>query len=284
MIAPGRPRSTRSRWTPKRWTSTPSIVSSTPGCPSAAWILRTTVAVPSARQSIARSACFISGRARPVTRGVVVVAAARGDPPPVELGQRLDEGVDRGAADLVAVEAALAGVAGAERARRPDVTGVDVARRPPGPSRPTRPCRARRPSPATTARGRRAGPGCTIRQRWFAQIDSGMNRFRNGQTISSGWCWPTAASICSGDETTATATLVARARSRAISARWLRLLWADTRKRIRSGDAAGRSGDSPRSGFGRSRRTSPIRDVELTHQSSAAASIDLNSTLRTACR
>ena len=30
------------------------------------------------------------------------------------------------------------------------------------------------------------GPGWTTRQRWFFQIDSGMNAFRNGHTISSG--------------------------------------------------------------------------------------------------
>ena len=69
MIAPGRPRRPRSKCAPKRKKSTPSIVSSTPGWPSAARILRTMRAVPSEPQSIARSACFISGRRRPVTFG-----------------------------------------------------------------------------------------------------------------------------------------------------------------------------------------------------------------------
>ena len=47
----------------------PNRVSATPGKPSAALIFASTVAVSSRPQSIARSACFISGRKRPRTDG-----------------------------------------------------------------------------------------------------------------------------------------------------------------------------------------------------------------------
>ena len=76
------------------------------------------------------------------------------------------------------------------------------------------------------------GPGCTIRQRWLAQIDSGISVFSIGHTISCGRCSPTAASIAAAESTTATATSWPSSVS-AIHARWLRLLCADTRKRTR---------------------------------------------------
>ena len=123
MISPARPRSARSWWTPKRWNSVPSIVSSTPGWPSAARILRTTLSAPSDCQSIARTSWRISARARPVAGRVIEVArAAAGD-----LADRLHERLDRGAADLVAIQAALADLARGEGARGPHIPGVDVA-------------------------------------------------------------------------------------------------------------------------------------------------------------
>ena len=51
-----------------------------------------------------------------------------------------------------------------------------------------------------------SGPGWTTRQRWLAQIDSGIRFFSIGQTISSGACVATAASMASASSTTATST------------------------------------------------------------------------------
>ena len=50
------------------------------------------------------------------------------------------------------------------------------------------------------------GPGWTTRQRVERQIDSGMSFLSIGQTISSGSCLATAASISAPDPTTATST------------------------------------------------------------------------------
>ena len=72
----------------------------------------------------------------------------------------------------------------------------------------------------------------------FFQIDSGMNAFRNGQTISSGWYAATAASISWPCETTSTLTSWPCS-VRAMKIRWDRLLWAETRKRIRRGFEVG---------------------------------------------
>ena len=77
--------------------------------------------------------------------------------------------------------------------------------------------------------------------------------FRIGQTISSGRWRSTAISIASPVSTTSTSTVWPSSVS-AICARWLRLLWAETRKRMRSGLADRCTGASPRSGFGPRRR------------------------------
>ena len=74
MTSPGAARGKSSRRRPSRCASyrntlSPSTSSRTPGNPSAARILRRTVAVSSARQSIARSDCRIAGRSRPRTPG-----------------------------------------------------------------------------------------------------------------------------------------------------------------------------------------------------------------------
>ena len=50
------------------------------------------------------------------------------------------------------------------------------------------------------------GPGCTTRQRCFAQIDSGIIFLSIGHTISCGRCSLTAASIAAAESTTATVT------------------------------------------------------------------------------
>ena len=76
------------------------------------------------------------------------------------------------------------------------------------------------------------GPGWTTRQRRVDQIDSGMNLLSIGQTISSGRCSSTAVSMASPLSTTATSTRWPSS-VRAMNARWLRLLCAETRKRIR---------------------------------------------------
>src|SRR5688572_8260645 len=76
------------------------------------------------------------------------------------------------------------------------------------------------------------GPGCTIRQRCRLVIEGGMIAFSIGQTISSGWWRATAASISRAVETTAT-EISWPSSERAIWVRWLRLLWAETRKRMR---------------------------------------------------
>ena len=53
-----------------------------------------------------------------------------------------------------------------------------------------------------------------------------------GHTTRSGRCTATAASIAAPESTTATSTSWPSSVS-AIQARWLRLLWAETRKRMR---------------------------------------------------
>src|SRR6187200_909613 len=60
-----------------------------------------------------------------------------------------------------------------------------------------------------------------------------MSFFSIGQTISSGSCAATAASIACAESTTATVTSCPSSVS-AIQARWLRLLWAETRNSTRS--------------------------------------------------
>ena len=63
----------------------------------------------------------------PAHRRVGVVEPARREARLVEAGHRVQQRADRAAPDLVAVEAALAGVARAERARAPHVAAVDLA-------------------------------------------------------------------------------------------------------------------------------------------------------------
>ena len=76
------------------------------------------------------------------------------------------------------------------------------------------------------------GPGCTIRHRCRDQIGSGIIRFKNGHTISPGWCSATAASISASESTTATATSCPNSVN-ATHARWLRPLCAETKNRMR---------------------------------------------------
>jgi hypothetical protein len=76
-----------------------------------------------------------------------------------------------------------------------------------------------------------------------------MNVLSMGQTISSGRRRATATSMSSGVATTATLTWWPSS-VRATCARWLRLLCADTRNRIRSGLAVdGASETTARSGM-----------------------------------
>ena len=118
---------------------------------------------------------------------------------------RLDERVDRRAAHLVPVDAALSG-----RAHR----NVRVAQTSPALKSPFawRTVTPHSRSPSSIAQsseeGPRSptGPGWTIRQRCVAQIDSGIRRVSIGQTIRSGPCSATAASMASAPSTTATST------------------------------------------------------------------------------
>ena len=70
ITAPGVPRSSPSGCASYRCTGRSRMRSATPGTPSAQRILRSTVALSSRCQSIARSGCFISGRGRPRTSGL----------------------------------------------------------------------------------------------------------------------------------------------------------------------------------------------------------------------
>ena len=111
--------------------------------------------------SRSRASAWRHQRARPgpMTRGSSRSRAARRPAPSAIRRMASTTRLDRGAADLVAVQAALARLARRERARGPDVAAVDLAARPRARSRPTRSSRARSPSPARTGRGRRAGRG-----------------------------------------------------------------------------------------------------------------------------
>ncbi len=109
-------------------------------------------------QSIARTSCFISGRARPITRAGLGSEAARAWPSS-DAVDRLDQRVDRGAADLVPVDAALARPAHRERARGPDVAGVVVAVGLEHRHAPLARAELDRPVERGRARGRPPGPG-----------------------------------------------------------------------------------------------------------------------------
>ena len=156
-------------------------------------------------QSIARTSWVISTRARPVTAassGSAQRCGAAADDP----ADRLHERLDRGAADLVAIQAALADLARGGSCAWPRHRRRRRRRWPRAPSRPTRACRARSPSPATTVPGRPSGRGARPGSDAVAQIDSGINFFSIGHTISCGRCSLTAASIAAAESTTATVT------------------------------------------------------------------------------
>ena len=201
MISPARPRSARSWWTPKRWNSVPSIVSSTPGWPSAARILRTTLSALSDCQSIARTSWRISSRARPVAGP----SSGGGTPPPAM-------------SPIASTSASIAARRTSWRYRlllpTSRVGKVRAAHTSPASTSPlassTVTPHSRAPSSIAQSSddGPRSplGPGCTTRQRCFAQIDSGISVLRNGHTISCGRCAPTAASIAAAESTTATVT------------------------------------------------------------------------------
>ena len=157
-------------------------------------------------QSIARTSWrhqrARAGRSRAGRRSRAARArAAVGDP-----AHRLHERLDRGAADLVAVQAALAGLARAgtcasprrRRRRRSPLASSTVT---PHSRIPSSIAQSSDDGPRSPL-----GPGCTIRQRCCAQIDSGMIVLSIGQTISCGRCSPTAASIAAAESTTATVT------------------------------------------------------------------------------
>ncbi len=102
------------------------------------------------------------------------------------------------------------------------------------------------------------GPGCTTRQRCADQTDSGMSFLSIGHTMRSGRCVATAASIAAPESTTSTSTSCPSSVS-AIQARWLRLLWAETRKRMRI----------PR----RRLRERPFRSCETAHTARQAGAL-----------
>ena len=77
-------------------------------------------------------------------------------------------------------------------------------------------------------------PGCTIRQRWRDKISFGMAIFSIGARIKSGASWETSAIIASFVAAMQTRISWPRALS-SIHRRWLRLLWADVKNRIRMG-------------------------------------------------
>src|ERR1019366_10169590 len=77
-------------------------------------------------------------------------------------------------------------------------------------------------------------PGCTIRQRWRDQTSSGMAIFSIGAMIRSGTSRETVAIISSSVAATQTEISWPRSPS-SIHRRWLRLLWAEVKKRIRMG-------------------------------------------------
>ncbi len=186
------------------------------------------------RAPVDRAVGLADQRPGPAGDARIAVVDRRGRPSAGGDGRdRVDDGVDRGAPDLVAVEAALACLARAERPRGPDVAAVDLAGRlehrhaPLGHPELDRPVERGRPAIAL-------GPGCTTRQRCRVQTVSGMIVLSIGQTISSGAWRATAASMAAPESTTSTATRWPSSVS-ATRTRWLRLLWAEARNRIRSG-------------------------------------------------
>jgi hypothetical protein len=79
------------------------------------------------------------------------------------------------------------------------------------------------------------GPGCTTRQRWRLQIDSGIARLRNGATITSGRYSATAsslvASLTSNSIDTSWPSRVSSTYSRCVR---LLKLWVRNRMRMRA--------------------------------------------------
>jgi hypothetical protein len=123
-----------------------------------------------------------------------------------DLVDRLDDRLDGGMTDLVAVQAALAGTAGREEVR---VAQTSPASKSPVAWRTVTPHSSAPSSIAQSSDdGPRSpiGPGCTIRQRHSDQIDSGIIFSSIGHTISSGSCSATAVSMAAAESTTATVT------------------------------------------------------------------------------
>ncbi len=161
---------------PKSW-------SSTPGKPSAERILRSTVAVSSASQSIARSrlaqrglpALLMSlGRHRAVRRRL----AARGRAPRARRLRRLrslrcDTGCSCARRAWGTLALAQTGPASSSACACSTVTPQSLTPRNIAQSSAAEP---RSPG----------GPGCTTRQRWRCQSEGGMARFKNGASMTSG--------------------------------------------------------------------------------------------------
>ena len=194
MTAPGAPRSSRSRWTPKRWNSVPcDACRGRRGGPRR----RAACARPSSvgvRAPVDGADLLGHERARPAGdraagHGRVPRRRRRSARPPPR-SPRSRRGGPRGDRGCSSRPAAW-GTCGWPRPRR-----RRTRHRPRARSRPTPRRRARSPNPATKGPRSPRGPGCTTRQRCVDQMDSGMSFLRIGQTIRSGRWAATAASIC----------------------------------------------------------------------------------------
>ena len=79
------------------------------------------------RLPVDRANVLLHQRSCPAYRARIVLVESLGCPTFEDLVHRLHQRVDRSPADLVPVDAALAGLAHRERAAGPDIAGVEVA-------------------------------------------------------------------------------------------------------------------------------------------------------------
>ena len=203
MISPARPRSARSWWAPKRWNSRALDLVEDAGVALRGADLADH-AVGGVRVPVDRADVLRHEHARAAgDRGVLGVGRGRRRrrscrPPP--RAPRSRRGGPRGGTGCSCRPRACG------RCAWPTPRPHRSRRWPRAPSRPTR----RIPSSIAQSSddGPRSplGPGCTTRQRCFAQIDSGIIVLSIGQTISCGRCSLTAASIAAAESTTATVT------------------------------------------------------------------------------
>ena len=215
---------------PCRYTGRPSSSSSTPGAPSAACTLRSTVALSSRAQAMVRSACRMSGRARPRAGGCKDAGACARSPAAMRC--RVSSSTATAACVtslryrllLVASRIAKPTLAHTGPASNSPLASIAVTPQSASPSRIAQSSADGPRSPAT--------PGWMTMQRTRCHTASGMRRLRKGATISSGCHSATASSVTRSLMSNSTVTSCPACVS-SLCRRCARLLKACVRNRMR---------------------------------------------------